>query len=270
MGETGENYGRSKLMRRSHAPPTSDRRRALLQRLREDGYVDALSLARDLNVDGSTIRRDLAQLTRAGLIRRTHGGALAAEPDAAIDTPYEDRRRINLAAKKKIARAAADLVQDGQTVILDNGSTTFQVAVELRRKRNLTILTNDLLIAMRTAGHPTNRLHMAGGILLDTVYTLVGPATIAAFAGLHADWAFLGAEGIDAAAGITNINVIEIPIKRAMMDAAAMNVFVADRSKFGKLALATVCPISEADLILTDDSLPEDQRSAFGDRLRCV
>jgi len=257
-------------MRKSHARPISDRHRALLQRIREEGYVDAVSLARELEVDGSTIRRDLAQLTRAGLIRRTHGGALTAEPGAAIDTPYEDRRRTNLAAKKKIARAAADLVHDGQIVILDNGSTTFQIAVELRRKRNLTILTNDLLIAMRTAGHPTNRLHMAGGVLLDTVYTLVGPATVAAFSGIHADWAFMGAEGIDAAGGITNINVIEIPIKHAMMAAAAMTVFVADRSKFGKLALATVCPISEADLILTDDTLPEEQRGAFGDRLRCV
>lgn len=257
-------------MRKSHAPPTSDRRRALLQRVREEGYVDAASLARELDVDGSTIRRDLLQLTRAGLIRRTHGGARAAEPDAAIDTPYEDRRRTNLAAKKRIARAAADLVQDGQTVILDNGSTTFQVAVELRRKRSLTILTNDLLIALRTADHPSNRLHMAGGILLDTVYTLVGPATVAAFSGLHADWAFLGAEGIDVAGGITNINVIEIPIKHAMMSAAAKTVFVADRSKFGKLALATVCPISAAHLILTDSTLPDEERARFGDWLRCV
>lgn len=257
-------------MRKRHAPPVSVRHQALIQRVREDGYIDAVSLARELNVDGSTIRRDLAQLTRAGLIRRTHGGALAAEPAAAIDTPYEDRRNANLAAKKKIAQAAAALVQDGQTVILDNGSTTYQIAVELRRKRNLTIITNDLLIAMRTAGHPTNRLHVAGGVLLDTVYTLVGPTTVAAFGGLHADWAFMGAEGIDPTAGITNINVIELPVKHVMMAAAKMSVFVADGSKFGKLALATVCPITAADLILTDDTLPPEQRGAYGDRLRCV
>jgi DeoR family transcriptional regulator, aga operon transcriptional repressor len=257
-------------MRRRNSPPTSDRRRVLMQRIRDLGYVDAVSLAQELKVDGSTIRRDLAQLTRAGLIRRTHGGALAAQPDAAIDTPYDDRRHINLEAKKKIARAAAELVKDQQTVILDNGSTVFQIAVELRRRRNLTIITNDLQIAITSANHPTNRLHVAGGVLLDTVYTLVGPATVAAFEGLHADWAFLGAEGVDATAGVTNINVIEIPVKRAMMKAAAKTVFVADRSKFGRLALATVCPTGDAHLIFTDESLPEDQRSAFGDRLRCV
>lgn len=249
---------------------TADRRRTLLQRVRETGYVDAAALARDFAVDGSTIRRDLAQLTRAGLIRRTHGGVLPAEPGTVIDTPYAVREHENLAAKQAIARAAADLVRDGETAILDNGSTTYQIAVELRRRRNLTIITNDLLIGLCVAGHPSNRLHMTGGVLLDTVYTLVGPAALAAFDGLHADWVFLGAEGVDAEAGITNINVVEIPIKHAMMAAAATVVFAADSSKFGRRAFATVCPIAGADILLTDSGLAPDKRAAFGDRLRCV
>lgn len=249
---------------------TSDRRRALLQRVGEMGYVDAAALATAFGVDGSTIRRDLAQLERAGLIRRTHGGVLPAEPGGVIDTPYEVREHENLAAKQAIARAAAALVQDGQTVILDNGSTTYQIATELRHRRNLTIITNDLLVGVRTAGHPTNRLHMTGGVLLDTVYTLVGPAAVAAFDGLHADWAFLGAEGIDVEAGVTNINVVEIPTKHAMMAAAAKTVFAADSTKFGRRAFATVCPLSRADMILTDSALSVDLRFAFGPKLRCV
>jgi DeoR family transcriptional regulator of aga operon len=249
---------------------TSERRRALLQRAREMGYIDAGSLAHVFGVDSSTIRRDLAQLTRAGLIRRTHGGVLPADPGTVIDTPYAVRQNENLEAKQAIARAAVDLVQDGQIVILDNGSTTYQVASELRRRRNLTIITNDLLVAVRTAGHPTNRLHMTGGVLLDTVYTLVGPAAVAAFDGLHADWAFLGAESIDAEAGVTNINVVEIPIKHAMMAAAAKTVFVADSTKFGRRSFATVCQLSQADLILTDDGLAIESRAAFGTKLRCV
>lgn len=248
---------------------TSDRRRALLQRVRETGYADAAGLAREFAVDGSTIRRDLAQLTRAGLIRRTHGGVLPAEPATVIDVPYEVREHENLAAKQAIARAAADLVHDGQTVILDNGSTTYQIAVELRRRRNLTIITNDLLIGLQIAGHPSNRLHMTGGMLLDTVYTLVGPAAVAAFEGLHADWAFLGAEGIDAEAGITNINVVEIPSKLAMMAAAQKVVFAADHTKFGKRAFATVCPVDRATFILSDQALASEKRRAFGDKLIC-
>ena len=249
---------------------SSDRRRALLQRVRETGYVDAADLADHFGVDGSTIRRDLAQLTRAGLIRRTHGGVLPAAPDTVIDVPYTVREQENLAAKQAIARAAVDLVQDGQTVILDNGSTTFQIAVELRRRKNLIIVTNDLLIGVQTAGHVSNRLHMTGGVMLDTVYTLVGPAAVSAFNGLHADWAFLGAEGVDADVGITNINIVEIPVKHAMMAAAARTVFAADSTKFGRRAFATVCPIADADMILTDDALPLDVRRPFGNKLRCA
>lgn len=248
----------------------SDRRRALLDHIRERGYVDAGDLATFFDVDGSTIRRDLAELTRAGLIRRTHGGVLPAEPEGVVDTPYAVRQYENIGAKQAIAKAAAELVRDGQTVILDNGSTTHQVALELGKKRNLTIITNDLLIGLRTAGHTSNRLHMTGGVCLDTVYTLVGPAAEAAFAGLHADWAFLGAEGVDPVAGITNINVVEIAVKRAMMAAAAQVVFVADSSKFGRIAFARVCSVADAALIITDGALPAERRNAFGQKLRCV
>lgn len=248
----------------------SDRRRALLLRVQEVGYIDASALATEFAVDGSTIRRDLAQLSRSGLIRRTHGGVLLTEPDTVIDVPYDMREHEHLGAKQDIARAAAALVKDGETLILDNGSTTYQIAVELRHRRNLTIITNDLLIGVRIAGQKGNRLHMTGGVLLDTVYTLVGPAAVAALDGLHADWAFLGAEAIDAQAGVTNINVVEIPLKHAMMTAAAKTVFVADSTKFGKRAFATVCPIEAAHLIVTDRKLAPDLRAAFGAKLRCV
>ncbi len=249
---------------------SSERRRALLQQVRDEGYSDAGALAAAFGVDGSTIRRDLAQLTRSGLIRRTHGGVLPTDPGTVIDTPYEVRKQENLAAKQAIARAAADLVEDGQVVILDNGSTTYRIAEELRRKRNLTIVTNDLLIGLCVAGHPTNRLHMTGGALLDTVYTLVGPRAVDAFEGLHADWAFLGAEGVDPTAGITNINVVEIPVKHAMMAVAARTVFAVDSSKFGRRAFATVCSIEAANLILTDENLAHEVRKDYGDRLRCA
>jgi len=248
----------------------ADRRRAVLDAVRASGYIDASQLARSFEVDSSTIRRDLAELTRAGLIRRTHGGVLPAEPEGIVDTPYAVRQSQNMAAKQAIAKAAAELVRDGETVILDNGSTTHQLAIELRKKRNLTIVTNDLLIGLKTAGHPSNRLHMTGGVLLDTVYTLVGPAAVSAFSGLHADWAFLGAEGVDAEAGVTNINVVEISVKLAMMAAATRVVFLADSSKFGRKAFATVCRVADADILITDSALDRSQRSAFGANLKCV
>ena len=249
---------------------SSERRRALLDHIRGAGYVGASKLPDLFGVDSSTIRRDLAQLERAGLIKRTHGGVLPAEPGAVIDTPYQVREQENLTAKQAIGRAAVGLVEDGQTVILDNGSTVYQVAVELRHRKNLNIVTNDLLIGLQIASQQGNRLHMTGGVLLDTVYTLVGPATVKAFEGLHADWAFLGAEAVDVEAGITNINVVELPVKHAMMAATARTVFVVDSSKIGRRAFATVCPVSAAHMIITDDALPADRRAPFGSRIFCA
>ena len=133
---------------------SANRRRALLERVRDAGYVDAGALSRHFDVDGSTIRRDLAQLERAGLIKRTHGGVLPAEPGAVIDVPYRVREQENLLAKQAIARMVVDMVADGETVILDNGSTIYQVALELRRRKRLNVVTNDLQVGMQIAHQP--------------------------------------------------------------------------------------------------------------------
>ena len=249
---------------------TADRRRMLLEQVRAEGHADAAALSRDLGVDGSTIRRDMARLERAGLIRRTRGGALPNDPSEVVDIPHEMRRVEREAAKRAIAHSAAALVKDGDTVILDTGSTTHQVALELRHRRNLTVVTNDLLIGMIVARQPANRLHLTGGFVLTSHYTLAGPQAVAAFAGLHANWLFMGAEGIHPDTGITNINVVEIPTKRAMIAAAEAVVFVADSSKFGRRAFAELCKLSEASILLTDDELPSHDRSAYGAKLRCV
>ena len=249
---------------------TADRRRLILERVRGDGHADAVTLSRDFRVDGSTIRRDLARLERAGLIRRTRGGALPNDPSEVVDIPYEMRRVEREAAKHAIGRAAAELVKNGDTVILDTGSTTHEVALALRHHRNLTIITNDLLIGVIVARQPANRLLMTGGFVLTSHYTLTGPQAVAAFAGLHADWLFIGAEGIHPETGITNINVVEIPTKQAMIAAAKAVVFVADSSKFGRRAFAELCKLSEASVLLTDDDLPPQDRGAYGSRLHCV
>lgn len=249
---------------------SSDRRRTLLERVRTEGHADAAALARDLGVDGSTIRRDLAALANAGVVRRTRGGVLPSNPADVIDLPYDIRRSQRPGAKRAIAIAAASMVQNGQTVILDNGSTTYQIAVELRQRQNLTIITNDLMIGLLMARQAGNRLHMTGGMLLTSLYTLAGPQAVASFDNLHADWLFMGAEGIHPDSGVTNINVVEIPTKHAMLAAADKVVFVADSSKFGRRAFATVCRLSEATVLVTDDELPVEDRAAYGERLRCV
>ncbi|WP_347957511.1 DeoR/GlpR family DNA-binding transcription regulator [Gordonia aichiensis] len=239
-----------------------DRRREILRRLQIDNYVEAAALSRELGVDASTIRRDLDALARSGQAERTHGGArIAAAPS---DIPYAVKESERRQEKVAIARAAAADVRDGQTVILDSGSTTYQIALELRHKQGLTIITNDLRIGKYTATLPNVRLLVTGGELLGSVYTLVGERAVDFLSDYSADWAFLGADAIDPTAGITNTNTLEIPIKRAMIRAAAASIVVADSSKFGSRALAKVAAIEEVGQIITDRAQPIEGLADYG------
>ncbi|MEU5841677.1 DeoR/GlpR family DNA-binding transcription regulator [Rhodococcus sp. NPDC047139] len=242
------------------------RRREIFHRILADGYVDAKTLSADLGVDTSTIRRDLDALAREGKVERTHGGAKAVE-GAGHEVPYALKKDVRRREKTAIAEVAAAMVSDGDSVVLDSGSTTYEVAVALRRKSSLTVLTNDLRIAKYVATFPDVRLLVSGGELLGSVYTLIGEHAAQFMSHYSADWAFLGADAVHPVAGITNTNTLEIPVKRAMLECAGKAVAVADHSKFGHRALARVAAIDELTCIITDDGLDDDERALYGDRL---
>ncbi|MEU2001476.1 DeoR/GlpR family DNA-binding transcription regulator [Rhodococcus sp. NPDC019627] len=242
------------------------RRGEILQRLHVDGYVEAKVLSRELGVDASTIRRDLDTLVRSGQAERTHGGARPVT-GASSEIPYAVKKTERRPEKIAIARRAAQHVADGDTVILDSGSTTYQVALELRHKADLTIITNDLRIGKYVATIPAVRLLVTGGELLGSVFTLVGERAVDFLSDYSADWAFLGADAIDPAAGITNTNTLEVPLKRAIISAAARTIVLADSSKFGHRALAKVAAIDEVESILTDSGLPSDQAEQYGGKV---
>lgn len=244
---------------------TSQRRREILRQLYVTGYVGARELSDALKVDMSTIRRDLDALSRDGHLQRTHGGARALP--GAVDVPYAVKEHEQLAAKEAIAAAAAARVSDGDSVLLDSGSTTHALASALRGLRDLTIVTNDVRISVLVADYPGVRLLVTGGELLSSTFTLFGERAVAFVSDLRLDWAFLGADGIDAYAGITNTNTLEIPLKRAMLGAARTTIVVSDSSKFGRNALVRVADIDEVDQIITDEGLRDEDATRFGDRL---
>jgi DeoR/GlpR family transcriptional regulator of sugar metabolism len=217
-------------------------------------------------VDASTIRRDLDTLVRSGQAERTHGGARPVT-GASSEIPYAVKKTERQPEKIAIARRAAQHVADGDTIILDSGSTTYQVALELRHKADLTIITNDLRIGKYVATIPAVRLLVTGGELLGSVFTLVGERAVDFLSDYSADWAFLGADAIDPTAGITNTNTLEVPLKRAIISAAARTVVLADSSKFGHRALAKVAAIDEVETILTDSGLPSDQAEQYGGKV---
>jgi DeoR family transcriptional regulator of aga operon len=241
------------------------RQREILQRVTSDGYVEANDLATSLGVNPSTIRRDLESLARSGQIQRTRGGARLVA-DGAQDVPYAHKMAERVREKTEIARVAAARVREGDAVILDSGSTTYQIAVALRHKR-ITVITNDLRIAKFVATDSDARLLVTGGELLGSVFTLVGDRAVSFVGDLSVDWTFLGADAVDAAAGITNTNTLEVPIKRAMIAAAETALVVVDSSKFGQRALARVAAIDEVHGIVTDHAVHAVNRQQFGEAL---
>jgi DeoR/GlpR family transcriptional regulator of sugar metabolism len=248
----------------------TQRRIQIVELLKGRGYINAGELSELFSVDGSTIRRDLSFLEKTGRVIRTHGGLLPAQDASEGDTPYSVRRGLNVQEKTAIALAALNEVKDGQSMILDNGSTVFQLALALRAKRNITVITNDLMTAMQLSQHPSITLHVAGGVMLHNVYTLVGPDTTKKFEHMHVDWAFLGAEGVHFQSGITNINTVEIPVKQAMIAAAERTVVLADSSKIGYQALTHVCPLDAIDRVITDDRRPVKNHHKYGEKLQIV
>lgn len=248
----------------------AQRRDQIVDMITEKGYLNAAELSDIFGVDSSTIRRDLSLLEKSGRVMRTHGGLLPVQADNNLDTPYNVRLQMNAPAKAAIARHAASLVKDGQSLILDNGSSVYELAVALKDKKNLTVVTNDIYIAMALGNHPGITVHVAGGLMLNKVHTLVGQETVDKINSVHVDWAFLGSEGVHFDSGITNINTVEIPVKLAMINAAEKTVVLADSSKIGYRALAHVCPLSEIDMIITENSPTLKQRAKYGARLVTV
>jgi DeoR family transcriptional regulator of aga operon len=243
------------------------RREDILRRLHRHGYVSARQLATDYDVDPSTIRRDLDTMAQLGMIQRSHGGAtLPAEP---AETPYDVKIEKNVAQKRAIAHAIAELVPHGSSLLIDSGSTSLEVARALRGHREMTVVTNDLRVAAEIANQGDVRLIVLGGEALPSVYTLASERAVDLISELTVDYAVMGADAVDPR-GITNANSNEVSMKRAMIRAAEHVLLVADSSKFGQSALVRVAGLEDVDLIVTDDGLAEESTADYSVEIRRV
>ncbi|TQM02155.1 DeoR/GlpR family DNA-binding transcription regulator [Pseudonocardia kunmingensis] len=243
------------------------RREEILRRVQRHGYVSVSQLAQDYQVDGSTIRRDLATMAELGVIARSHGGAtLPGEP---AEIPYEVKVGKNVAQKRAIARAVAEIVPHGSSLLIDSGSTTLEVAQALRGHREMTVITNDLRVAAEVANQGDVRLIVPGGEVLPAVYTLASERSVDLIREFHVDYAVLAADAVDTQ-GITNTNSNEVSMKRAMVRAADEVLVVADSSKFGHTALVRITGFDDVDLVVTDDGLDADRAAAYPVQIRRV
>jgi len=236
-----------------------ERRRAIAERVRQEKRVTVDELVSRYGVSAVTIRGDLEALETSGMLKRSHGGAVAR--DEAQDTPLLVKETRRLAEKRRIGEAAAQLINDGETVILDSGSTTVEIARRIRQRKwsSLTVITNALNIALELSGLPTVRVMMLGGMLRQTSYSLVGLDAERALARLSADRLFLGVDGLDVAVGVTTPDPQEASLNAMMVKASREVVVVCDASKLGQRSLAVIAPVSELDKVITDgDAMQAD------------
>ncbi len=216
-------------------------------------------LAEFLSVSKQTIRRDIDVLSRNGLLRKVHGGAVSLSDSPLHEIPYASKVSINATAKQKIGITAAKMVDSEDVIILDSGSTTMEIAKNLTTP-NITVLTNDIQISIELASKDNINIIMPGGLLEKSVYTLTGNASIDFFKKIHVNKLFLGCDAFDMAFGVSDRNAESAAAKQAMIRAADKVIMTTDYSKLGKKAFCYVCSLSDIDTLVTNQCSDQELR----------
>lgn len=228
-----------------------------MELIRVRGFAALDELVRELGVSESTVRRDLDALEEQGSARRTHGGVLYAGGMPRL-AEFDERQPANWAAKRAIAAKAAEAIGDGETVLLDGGTTTYEVA-RLLVGRPLQVVTNSLPVANLFASESRSDLVLLGGYVSPRTGVCLGPYANELLSRLHVTTTVLSAAGV-ADEGLFNAHLLLAETEQAMLRAAGRVIVVADSSKFGKKSLTLVAPLSEIDLVVSDDALAPEWR----------
>ena len=234
-----------------------ERLQLIVNRARAEGRVDVATLAGELRVTPETIRKDLTGLERQGLVRRVHGGAIPVER-LGFEPAVSQRSEANIEQKERIAKAAlAELPAEG-AILLDSGTTTARIAESLPLDRELTVVTNSIPIALTLSVRSNLQVLVTGGRVRSRTLAGVGDWAISALGSVRVDVAFLGANGVSVAHGLTTPDQAEAATKRAMIAAARRAVVVADHTKLGEDYFARFGDIVEVDTLITDSAADDD------------
>ncbi len=233
-----------------------ERKRSIVQYIDNHTRASVQELSRELGVSESTVRRDLKELEEARLLKRTHGGAVSLR-GAQYEPAVPEKEERLLEEKQRIARKAAELVSEGDTVLLDGGTTTLQVARELKAFSRLTIITNSLLVLAELKDSRHLDISITGGMLRPDTQAFVGPMTERSLEMIRVDKAFIGTNGLDAREGMTTPNMLEAATKRKMIAVAKQAILVADHSKIGQVSFCKFADLQELDRCLMDAQTPD-------------
>jgi len=232
----------------------SERHQYILQRLKQDGRVVAKAISQELDVSEDTIRRDLRELASEGLLQRVHGGALPASPAMGN---FAQRETIHPQAKVAIGRKAASLIQPGQVIMLDGGTTAVQVARHLPPQLTATIVTHSPSIAVELVNHPHVDVILIGGRLFKHSIVSVGAAAIEAIQRVRADLYFMGVTGIHPEVGLSTGDYEEARVKHALSRQAADTVVLASEEKLGAASPYVITPLTAASALIVNQTVPE-------------
>ena len=244
-----------------------ERRRRIMDTLKTAPRVTVAELANRFRVSTVTIRADLRALGQAGSLVRAHGGAVPLTDDEA-DLPIAVKKSLRHAEKLRIGERAAQLIEPDETIILDSGTTTAEIARVLRRSLvpGLTVVTNALNVAVELATASRVRVMMLGGVLRPPSRSFVGPEAERTLADMHADRLFLGVDGFDLEGGLTTPDPLEAFLNGMMIAVSTEVVVVADSTKFGRRSLSRIAPVDAVRRVVTDKAIDRRMAAAIADR----
>lgn len=242
---------------------TKGRRSQILQKLKTQSTVSVAELHEEFGVSEVTIRKDLNTLYERNLLIRTRGGAMCfpSGGESRDDTPINNKRFFNIREKQAIGRMAATLIEEGNTIMLDSGTTTLEIARNLDRFQRLTIITNAINIAAELLRYKRFNVILLGGNLREPSQSTVGPVAESNLKVFYCDKLFLGVDSFNIECGLSTPNIEEANINQAMLSMASEVVAVFDSSKVNKRSFAFIAPVDNIDVIVTDSNLPANIRA---------
>jgi DeoR family fructose operon transcriptional repressor len=244
-----------------------ERKAAVLKLLRSGSPVKIGELCQQFGISESTARRDLQEMEEGGLIQRTHGGAISIQ--LGYELSFHEKEIRGFEEKQKIAKLAGGLVQDGETVLLDAGTTTLEIARVLGNKK-ITVATNSIDIVQVFAEESQVEVLVLGGNWRKSTRSLVGYLTNETLRKIHFDKVFLAANGVDAICGVTTPNSVEAETKRQFVQAGKDIILVVDHTKIGQQGLFQICTLEEVDMIITDAAVEPDELKILRNQTKVV
>ncbi|GKU83901.1 DeoR/GlpR family DNA-binding transcription regulator [Niallia sp. NCCP-28] len=240
----------------------AERKLKILDYVRKHNVASVSQLSQDFGVHEATIRRDLSEIEKEGRIRRTHGGVVLVE-GVSSEPSFTIRANERVEEKIRIAECAVEMIEEGDNIILDSGTTTLQIARLLVAKSNITVVTNDINIAAELRDFKDIKVIVTGGILYPESYMLNGLFTDNNLKTLHVDKAFVGIPAFHPNRGLTHFDDQLVSAKQSMIEAASQTIVVTDHTKLGGISLHKVAPVNEIDVLITGREASETKIRQF-------